>query len=309
MADKVKILYILGSGRCGSTLLEEILSGATDFFATGELMFLWDGRVQENYLCGCGQDFATCSFWGNILTKYFDDSETALDYEFLRRSIYRNAIKIFAKYFGIKIKPDNDFMRYSSIIENLYKTIHKVSGTKVIIDSSKATFYGFFLSSFQDFDIRFVHLTRDPRGVAYSWMKKTRRPETIGNNKYLPQWSSLHGTLDWLKHNTAAHILQLTGGRYLRVRYEDLVEEPQKLLSKIFEHVDLESVKLVNNGKFSMHSNHTVAGNPMRFNTNKQVLKLDNVWKKALSRSQIIMISTITFPLSLLYGYIIHRTR
>ena len=45
MSDPVKVLFILGTTRCGSTILENVLGSAPGFFAAGEIHMLWRGMA------------------------------------------------------------------------------------------------------------------------------------------------------------------------------------------------------------------------------------------------------------------------
>ena len=59
---RLKVLYLLGSSRTGSTLLDNILGEFDGFFSAGEVRFLWR-RLLENRRCGCGQPIGGCEVW------------------------------------------------------------------------------------------------------------------------------------------------------------------------------------------------------------------------------------------------------
>ena len=68
----VKLLYIIGDGRSGSTLLNIALGNHPDAVAAGELCnvqrYLWR---QDNW-CSCGTPVHECSFWGAVSTMLGD---------------------------------------------------------------------------------------------------------------------------------------------------------------------------------------------------------------------------------------------
>src|SRR2546426_3792262 len=68
---KAKLLYIVGSPRSGSTLLDKILDQFGGFFSAGELNMVWEHGLLENTLCGCGARFRTCSFWRSVFDSAF----------------------------------------------------------------------------------------------------------------------------------------------------------------------------------------------------------------------------------------------
>ena len=52
-----------------------------------------------------------------------------------------------------------------------------LTGSPVVVDSSKHVSLAFALSHDADLDLRVLHMVRDPRAVAYSWSKEVARPE------------------------------------------------------------------------------------------------------------------------------------
>ncbi len=84
-ANKVKVLYILGAWRSGTTLLDRLLGQVKGFFSTGEIKVIWDrvfGHVWglgeysgEDVLCGCGIPFKSCPFWTGVFRQAFGGME------------------------------------------------------------------------------------------------------------------------------------------------------------------------------------------------------------------------------------------
>jgi len=54
--SRTRVLYILGWGRSGSTVLGNILGEIDGFFSAGELHYLWERSLVEGRACGCGRD-------------------------------------------------------------------------------------------------------------------------------------------------------------------------------------------------------------------------------------------------------------
>ena len=73
MGKKVKVLFIAGSGRSGSTIIERILSQIKGFTSVGEICFIWDRGIIENNLCSCNKPFNECEHWGAILENAYGD--------------------------------------------------------------------------------------------------------------------------------------------------------------------------------------------------------------------------------------------
>jgi hypothetical protein len=62
----IKVIYMAGSGRSGSTLLEQILNQVESFRAVGELRHLWRADYETD-LCGYGVTLSACPFWWPIM--------------------------------------------------------------------------------------------------------------------------------------------------------------------------------------------------------------------------------------------------
>jgi hypothetical protein len=63
----IRILYIAGAGRSGSTLLANILGQVEGFFTAGELISIWERGLIQDRFCGCGVPFHDCEVWTGIL--------------------------------------------------------------------------------------------------------------------------------------------------------------------------------------------------------------------------------------------------
>ena len=74
--DKTKVLYILGSGRNGSTVIGDVLGSAPGLGHVGELHWIWDRGAGENRPCGCGERFVDCLFWQRVLQGVSDVAPT-----------------------------------------------------------------------------------------------------------------------------------------------------------------------------------------------------------------------------------------
>lgn len=305
MTEKITVLYILGTGRCGSTMLEGILSSSTDMFATGELMALWDGRLQANAPCGCGHGLLECGFWNEVLGRVLNETVDPIDYMTMRRAVYGQAFDLARRRCTGDMRMHPALQRYANFTARLYKSIQDVSSARIIVDSSKASFYGLFLSTIPELDVRLVHLVRDPRGVAYSRTRR-RLPAGATRREFTSQPSSfyLYWAFHWLTHNLVADALRLFNPRYIRVRYEDLVCHPERELERIRHHAGLSNAVVVQQDRtVRMRQNHTVAGNPVRFRTGDVPLRLDEEWKTALKPGYSTGISAIALPLMMRYGY------
>ncbi|MGH9024180.1 MAG: hypothetical protein ACRDV9_13950, partial [Acidimicrobiia bacterium] len=57
------------------------------------------------------------------------------------------------------------------------------------------------------------------------------------------------------------------------------------------------------NGEVRVAPDHTVSGNPMRFQQGTIHLRLDEAWRAGLPKKQRMVVNAMTWPLQTRYGY------
>ncbi len=72
----VKVLFVGGFGRSGSTILDNVLGQVEGFFSAGEVSYLWDRCFEQDRLCSCKNAFSQCPLWSRIVARAFPDRET-----------------------------------------------------------------------------------------------------------------------------------------------------------------------------------------------------------------------------------------
>jgi sulfotransferase family protein len=300
-----KVLFIGGLGRSGSTLLDMLLGQIGGFCSTGELRFIWERGFGENQLCGCGKPFKDCDFWSKVVEEAFGGFQN-VNHERLaalrasaERRLYKSALLNTVADIQASHKD------YFDAARKLYRAIRNVSGCEVIVDSSKYVGYGFLLASIPDIDLFTVHLVRDSRAVAYSWRRKKVRPEIQGEQRYMGQRGILQSAGRWSVRNILAHRLQRTSKQYAFLRYEDLVINPQASLSKLLTDLELQTTSLdfLDGFRASLKTSHTVSGNPMRFERKEIKIQADTQWQNDMVKSHRWLVTLVTWPLLLKYGY------
>lgn len=304
--NKIKLLYILGNGRSGSTLLDRLLGQVDGFFSMGELKWIWTLVYGEEQLCGCGCPFKACPFWTAVFEKAFgglDKLGPRMDE--LSKSLLRLRQLPHLLCPRISSAYREDIRYYSEVITKLCRAAYEVSDCRVLIDSSKFNRDRIVLSRIGEIDLHVVHLVRDSRAVAYSWLRKKRRPEFFGRAKFMYQLSVRNSASDWFFDNAMAEALRPFMKQYTRVYYEDLIGDPRGTLSKICTAVG-EPTRILDflDGQTAyLGKAHTVAGNPVRFDEGPVQLKADMEWVEKLSKGDKATVTAITWPLLLRYGY------
>lgn len=308
-----RIVYIGGIGRSGSTLLDRLLGQVPGVCAIGELVYLWQRGIAEGNRCGCGEPFQRCPFWQEVLTAAFGGSQNvyAARVEQLRAAVDR------ARFIPLLLAPSlhPGFRRkldeYVTYCIRMYDAIGAVSGCEVIADSSKAPSFAFCLRSSRRIDLRLVHVVRDSRAVAYSWMRKVPRAEATGP-RYMPTLRPAKTAGQWNYHNAALQILEATGTPTLRIRYEDLVSRPYEALAHIAEFTGVasgpEQLSFMGADEDAPWADlsvaHIASGNRMRFQTGRIPIRLDDEWRASMSATDRRTVTALTLPLLGHYGYL-----
>jgi hypothetical protein len=308
-AGSVKVAYIGGLGRSGSTLLDRILGQIPGFFSAGEIRDLWQRGLRENRLCGCGTPFRDCTFWTNVGEEAFGgwDRVDLDEVQAAARTVDRHGL--VPLLIAPKLWPPfhRSLRRYTSTLSALYGAIRDVGNTRLIVDSSKAPSSAFVLRQLPDLDLRAIHLIRDSRGVAYSWAKQVVRPDVVGKVVYMHRYRPHRIGLRWVTRNALMELLGRLGVPEVRVRYESLVTSPrvevERIVRMVDEEVPAEDLSFISNGHVELRANHTVMGNPMRMDSGKIVLRMDDEWRRAMHPSTSGMVTLLTRPMLRRYGY------
>ena len=306
----VRVLYIGGCGRSGSTLLDVMLGQIDRFFSVGELRFIWQRGLVENQLCGCGLPFRDCPFWQAVGVEAFGGWDKVDEHEMVRleRSIDRHRFLPFVLAPWLSRRYGARLRRYTDVLAALYRAIETVAGCTCIVDSTKDPPYAFLLRRVPGLDVRLVHLVRDSRGVAFSWTKRVQKPEQVGTTAYMNTYHPVEMGFRWLVYNLLFHVLGRLRVPRMLMRYEQLVDSPRDEIGRVLAHLGEEArdgdFRFLNGDGVDLSVHHTVAGNPMRFTRGQLALRVDDAWKTQLDPVHKRLVSICTLPLLVVYGYL-----
>jgi len=312
----VRVLYIGGLGRSGTTLLNRMLGELPDVCAIGEAVNLWQQGVMNNEKCGCGERFHSCSFWQEVGTLAFGGWHR-VDLE--RVLALRSANSRFRFVREASLAPESVTMSRTPAVRRrieanndlywrLYSAISQVSGCSVVVDASKHASLPSYLRHHELLDLRLIHMVRDSRGVAHSFAKIRQRPESDDPGSVMDRFSAVRSAMLWNIYNTSFFALRQLGVPYQRLRYEDLVRTPERHLREIAAAADVgvddEAFSFLGDGYVRLTNTHCVAGNPMRFEHGRMTLRLDDEWISLLSRRDRLTVTRLTLPLLIQFGYL-----
>ena len=307
---RVKVLYIAGWGRSGSTLLGRILGEVEGFFLVGELRYFWDRGLIENRLCSCGATFENCPVWQKVMSRAFEgksrvDAKKLVDLR--ERGLRTRHILLAPVYGNPQVKLDR-LGEYLAMLGDLYRAVQDVSGARFIVDTSKFPSYGYILQNITEIDLYVLHLVRDPRAVAYSWESR-RKPKMRADNSpddlMIPH-NYIKSSLVWNEWNFAIErTWRRSPRRYMLLRYEDFVEDPQSSVRNILRFMGegLSELPFKGEQEILPGAFHTFSGNPDRFRSGTIKIRPDREWKQRMSSARQAVVSTVSWPGLLRYGY------
>lgn len=301
-------LYIGGSGRSGSTLLECLIAELSGVTVLGEVAHLWERGLVLNELCACGQAFHSCPFWTTVGTQAFGGWDN-VDIERVRT--VKDAVDRQRRMPSTaRRRPSRAIhqqsVEYAEYYRRIYDAAAAVAGTPVVVDSSKVAPTALALSHDDKIDLRVLHIVRDSRGVAYSWSKQVSRPET-GDTEMMPQLSARASTQLWLSHNLSIGALSYRGVPVHRIRYEDMLDDVAGTVQTAWQALALPGTpdfSVLREQPIELHPTHSVAGNPMRFKTGATTLRPDAAWKTKMTARDRRIATLMSFPALKLYRYL-----
>jgi sulfotransferase family protein len=312
-SDTVPLLFLGGQARSGSTLLDRALGQIPGFCSVGEVRYLFRRGLADNELCGCGTPLRSCEFWSKVGGEAFGgwDRIDLGELLWLQREVD------VPSRIPLLLAPQTNpsfaglLRRYGEYLHRTFAGIRRVSGADVVVDSTMSPPYALVLRQVAGIDLRVVHLVRDARGVAYSSAKKVPRPETTSASDYMPAYPPHETAARWVMANGLFENLARSVPT-VRVRYERFVGEPEEELRRIASHAGFDlapgALDFVGQGSLELGVGHTAAGNPMRFQTGTIVLRQDERWRTVMDRRHQRLVTALTWPLLVRYGYVGHRT-
>ena len=303
----VRVLYVMGASHSGSTVLASVLGNHPGLVSVGELTHLPGGGWLHGEFCACGEKGNACSFWSDVRRQWSGQTGNDDVQRYVALSTrFECSTGCFPRLARERRHPTSEFREYADQTRALLAAIRTVSGRPVIVDSSKWPSRAFCLSLMPGVDLRVVHLVRDGRGVAWSQMKPKKVDPKAGvqaARKPLPAWRS---TDLWLRCNLRAWLVcrRLPAATVGRVRYEDYIVDPQRVLAGIGRLVELDLSGLgraLARGEL-MQVGHAIAGNRLRMAGSVR-LRPDTQWTTRMSAGDRWICWALAGWLLRSYGY------
>ncbi|NOY22415.1 MAG: sulfotransferase [Acidobacteria bacterium] len=258
-----QIVYILGSGRSGSTLLDIMLGNAEGVFSCGELrrFSLHGGLSRPNE-----QRVESIQFWKKV-SNGLDKILPELDRTNLKKLCHE--IEYHSRFVTPWQLTQDKIENYGRYVNALMDLIFEESGANWIVDSSKYPGRLLALLKVSKYPVSVVYLTRHPVGVVQSFGRND--VEQPGKGFWaVNYYYGVNGLLCRIAYH------RVSPDRRLKMRYENLIHKPEQTLSAIGKKfgMNLEtSVSIAAAGK-PFQVGHLVDGNRIRLE-NEILLRSD----------------------------------
>lgn len=268
----MKLLYILGTGHCGSTLLDMLLNAHPRIFGMGEVVKL--------PVIASVEDIRSKGFWGEV-----DDHLKVRWHVGIRGLSTRHAP--WSAMAGWDESARATWSRHNTW---LLEAVSHTARCEILVDGSKQPArLEALLRWAPGIDVRVVHLVRDGRAVINSYLRKYGRPRQAFNA--------------WLRPSIRAVSIrrQHPNVPWLRLRYEDLCARPVDELRRLHSFVGVKPEDLPPIAD-AQKRYAGISGNRMR-HRRLGGIRLDERWRHQLPARWRALFTLVGTPLNGWYGY------
>ncbi|OBX21649.1 MULTISPECIES: sulfotransferase [Bizionia] len=280
---KKNILYLLGSGRSGTTLLATILNSTNDITTSGEVHQFYT-YLQNKSTCSCGDVVCECDFWSDVITD-LNVSEDEIHTFQKKQNNEEGHRYILSILLGRKASAD-----YIASQERLFTAISNHTNKNWILDSSKYIGRFLLLNQIPSLKVKGIYVVRDVRGVINSFNKQVQTPKKPINTIFYYLLTNFFGQLVCWIHKDV-----------IKLKYEDFIDNPHDHTQYIYSKLlDQNNDDVTLNDVFEMP--HIIGGN--RLKSSKTIkIKKDTAWKTTISRPKQILYYLLCLPFMLLNRY------
>lgn len=281
--DRSKLIYLLGAGRSGTTMLTIMLSAHENITSLGE-MHQYLEHSNQYRLCSCGATLSQCEFWSRVENDLFGNDVSSIKLEERFRKLEDHS-RIPLILLGLK--GNSEYLNYH---EKLLTHISQLENNNWLLDSSKYIARYLMFRASKKFSLKGIYMVRDVRGVIHSFGKnvQTRR-------------NPLNAIVYYSVINFFGQLVCWTDNRIIKIRYEDLMSHPEATMQKIYDHIFEEGTAMspfVETFKMP----HIIGGNRMK-SSQEVKIKFDQVWKRSMKRVQQIGFAVLAFPFMFINRY------
>lgn len=302
----MKVVYLVGNGRSGTTLMSALLGADPTFINVGEVSSA-HVSLSEDLHCSCGNPISRCNMWSSIIKSYVKKTgdDCISRYRRLNRLYEHNIGEVW----NLSIR--RNFSDYQSLNIKMLDTISKQTGASTIVDSSKLWARAVLLSRCNRTNMRFIQFVRDPRGIVWSLIpRKDRQKKSKFGIDYFSNSRLMWKLSSWISQNVITQTLHTCGwiNPLIRVRIEDVLSNQEKCVKNLCDYAGAEFAQVYSNTNAfdSVNVGHIFSGNPSissRASISLGGRSTIEEWRGKFTTALDRLIMTYTYPVSYSFGY------
>jgi hypothetical protein len=321
------LTYILAASHSGSTLLAMLLATHRQVCTMGEMKATELGDATR-YRCSCGSWIRQCTFWRGVQEAMggrgvaFDVAAAGTDFgavggRYVRRlclPLHRGPVAERCRDAALGVS--GAWRRSLPAVQRrnalLAEVLCELTGSQVIVDSSKTALRLKYLLCNEALNIRVIHLVRDGRAVALATMRPDRYADAAdlalrqggAGGIRAEEWRSMaQAARQWRRSNEEAlHLLgALRPSQWIDLRYEAFCADPEGHRRRLFRFLGLDPAEAHPVEQFRQAAGHVI-GNGMRLDTETTIAP-DQRWRSVLTDEHLAVFDRVAGRLNRRLGY------
>lgn len=280
-AELPQILYIMGTGRSGSTILEVLLGNSPGIHQAGEVTHIYKDGLLRGRNCACGVKATECPVWGPVLKSVTQQMGTGTYLRSLHESVEGHGRFPFT-FAGLGSSTTLNNYRQANYL--IFQELRLQTDASVVVDSSKYVGRALALSRTLPTQVRVVFLTRSPVALIRAFAKN-HKDEQLPKS---PAKVAIYYCWVLLCARAAAFSSR---AEFFVLSYEKLQEDPVGTLDRIgrWAALDLSESRRLLQQDEELRIGHLVTANRLRyqeavrFTASRPAVRLEGVGQKLAS--------------------------
>lgn len=305
--DRLRVVYLTGSGHTGSTLMAILLQAHPRIVSVGETSIKPGIRRRPDRLaaqkCSCGSRISECVFWRRVFERVNEqgfefgaaswNNDYRLDNPLMHRLLSRHSsyrpLRRFQNWAADHLPIHHRRMQQIDRVNVAFIRAALDAGAgDVFFDTSKRTMRLSRLLKLPTLDVKVLRLVRDVRGYTASAKRRGYSIQAASR-----AWKQTQRVINEIT-------LSVPAANRLTVRYEDLCADVGATMQRLHDFIGVDNVDPFNAVNTRQHH---VIGNSMRLQESIRV-KLDETWRERLSATEQNQILEIAGPMNREFGYV-----
>ena len=229
-----KLIYIVGAGRSGTTLLDIMLGNSQSAVSLGEInrFYKRNGLPPKREVSS-----KTFQFWSKIKSNLTSNNPT--DFNSLNKLFRKN--EYHSAFFKSLFKINSN--TYKACLKQMYVAIKENTDQDILIESSKYPARALNLSNYintNHIEISYIYLKKDPVSVVSSFQKE---------NLEQPKKSFLEANLYYFIVNllcmVTIKVLSFRGHKTATIKYDDLILTPEQCIEAVQKRLNINLKELI----------------------------------------------------------------